>query len=247
MRWVRSRSPARGQRLPHCRRHGAPGGAPRSCRCCCSASPVHRQGASSRRRTARAAANAPRQAVCGRQLRSDPRAARSRPNCSATCAVRVHRCATAKDRVGRFREAGGGTLFLDEIGDMPLGDADPAAARAAGAPGDAAGQQHAGAGGFRAGLRHAPGPGARGGAGALPGRPVLPHPGAGAAPAGTARAHRLRRADAAPAGGACPRPGPADPARAAGRAARPPLAGQPAAVRAGAEDRRRACSTARRR
>ena len=34
------------------------------------------------------------------------------------------------DRIGKFEYAHGGTLFLDEVGDMPLGHADQAAARA---------------------------------------------------------------------------------------------------------------------
>ena len=43
-----------------------------------------------------------------------------------------------RDKKGLFEEASGGTLFLDEIGELPLGAAGEAPARAAGAHGAAA-------------------------------------------------------------------------------------------------------------
>ena len=52
--------------------------------------------------------------------------------------------ADRKGRDGKFKLADGGTLFLDEIGDMPLGAAGQAAARAAGGRDRAAGLQQGG-------------------------------------------------------------------------------------------------------
>ena len=54
-----------------------------------------------------------------------------------------------RDKRGLFEEATGGTLFLDEIGELPLGAAGQAAARAAGG-GDPPARRHAGHPGRRA-------------------------------------------------------------------------------------------------
>ena len=98
--------------------------------------------------------------------------------------------ADRRGRDGKFVLANGGTLFLDEVGDMPMGDAGEAAARAAGKGSRAARIEPRDQGGRARdrGLERGPAP--DGVDGPLPLRPLLPPLGAADRAAAAARSHR---------------------------------------------------------
>ena len=87
-----------------------------------------------RARDPRAVARA-RRAVRRRRLRARSRRPASRASSSATSAAPSP--ARRQRRVGALRAADGGTLFLDELGELPLGPAGEAPARARGPLGSA--------------------------------------------------------------------------------------------------------------
>ena len=101
--------------------------------------------------------------------------------------------ADRRGRDGKFVLANGGTLFLDEVGDMPMGDAGEAAARAAGEGSRAARLQPRDQGGRARDRRLQRGPAPDGVDGPLPLRPLLPPLGAADRAAAAARPHRRPR------------------------------------------------------